>query len=403
MKLLAITPNFPPAPYGIRMGYFCRYLAGCGWSPYVVCQRRDGFLYPGYEMFVSRQIDIDIPLGGLARRIGRFIIPELFRCHEITRRIVETVTTQWNESRFDIILASIGSYGYTPWLAAASILSERWGIPWVMDLRDIAEQVEASSMKQRLSRLRYVAVRNHLLRRASLITTVSPWHVSFLSQSTSTSVELIYNGYDPSVFEVGAQPVRAPHFVLLYAGTIGGRAYGLRTFMLACDKLLAAGCVAREDLRIVIYTPSHAERAQFSRYACRDCVHVHDSVPHSDIPYLMRTASVLLLFTAESARGCMTTKSFEYAASRRPVLCMPASDPNLNSFIRETGSGVCTSDIGEAVTFVAEKYKEWKKTGAVANMPSNETLLEYSRERQSRKMEILLRRVLEGGQCIGTE
>ena len=104
-------------------------------------------------------------------------------------------------------------------------------MPLVVDLRDIAEQWGDNAYFTRkitpFKKLNYLIgkiyerkqlrIRNHILRNANAVTSVSPWHQATLAHYNNNS-HLIYNGYDALVFT--PKDITSDFFYITYLGKL---------------------------------------------------------------------------------------------------------------------------------------------------------------------------------------
>ena len=117
------------------------------------------------------------------------------------------------------------TYETFPLPTALKIAQER-NIPLIADLRDITEQFGANYFTNRHPKAPWLGKwfaqlkiknRNKVVKQASAVTSVSPWHVQYLSQ-LNPNVHLVYNGYDAKEFYF--KPISSSKFNLVYTGRL---------------------------------------------------------------------------------------------------------------------------------------------------------------------------------------
>jgi len=139
----------------------------------------------------------------------------------------------------------------------------------------------------------------------------------FRSKSAATPVFLIPNGYDPD--KVAGVAYEGPRpFMLVHTGNLFvGRETPLRAF------LEAVRTVAPEiaELRLVFrggFPPS--VRSEYEDLVAAGLLDAGDTVSHAEALDLVAGAFACLQFNSPNSPGALSTKIYEYAALRRPVL-----------------------------------------------------------------------------------
>lgn len=150
------------------------------------------------------------------------ILDILFRYK--TNKMFKACNKLVQKNHYGTILCS--TYRTFP-LPVAHKLSQKHGIPFIADMRDIIEQFTSDEYILhkihihplldkwiiKLVRKQLLNERNKTLRAAESIITVSPWHVQTL-QVYNPNVHLIYNGFDPDF--LSAEESYRPFLYYLY-------------------------------------------------------------------------------------------------------------------------------------------------------------------------------------------
>ena len=112
---------------------------------------------------------------------------------------------------------------------------------------------------------------------------------------------------------------------------------------------------------------------------------------------LMKRSQLLLLFSAVDPdpksfhrRGLYPGKVFEYFGARRPILCMPGDDGQLDQLLKETHTGVICSSREEVSGFFAEAFTEWQRAGRLTYQPDEAAVARYERRAQARELASIL-------------
>ena len=254
-------------------------------------------------------------------------------------------------------------------LRAARDLARSLGVPFIADIRDVDEQVPGAQYQSHRAwwtkpfRAWYSQVnirrRNKVLREATALTTISPWHVEFLKQF-NTNVHLVYNGYDERVFK--PEHVSTDQFYIRYIG----RLYDFQT-----------------------------EAAQLVREAVEELgmdnivlEFIHAGLTREQVVQKLNSSSVVLVFTSKATHGMMTTKFYEALGCERPVLCVPDDEGVLANTIRSTHAGGVADTKEQIKQFLLERYNEWQLKGYTQQRTRNNYV--YSRAHQAEQFESIL-------------
>ena len=325
------------------------------------------------------------------------------------KALVEYIESHLDMTSFDLIFCS--SYYYFP-LYAASSLSRKYHKPLVIDLRDIAEQwgnipyftrkiTKYQSINQIVGHLyakRQIYKRNKILQQAVFVTSVSPWHVHFLSQY-NRNTHLIYNGYDADTFI--PSNIATDKFRICYLGKL----YSIelrdpRPLFLGMKHLLAQKAISKEDVEIHFYTDSLG-REQIDplgkQYNIEDILHIHHYIAREEILPIMHTSSILLVLTttstADGTHGIMGTKFFENIGVEKPILS-PVSDRGcLADAIEKTNAGLAATTTEEVEQFILEKYHEWQEKGFTRQPVKNKE--QFTRQHEAQQFEELFLQCLQ--------
>ena len=392
-KILILTDCFPPNG-GPRMGYLADFLKRNGWDLYVVTIDKivgaESQIKPLIDSEKIFRINVDHYSTLSLRRFKDYIFyPEKTHEGNLKDCFIDSVLNQLKETNFSFIIASTAFF-YSV-LSAADHLSKLLGVPWCADLRDIIEQSPSNnkSLRKQIRDKVIINRRNSLIKSASFITTISKWHVKFLLKKFSSRVHLIYNGYDPSLFPVLMPPIRSEIFKIVYTGNLW-KSRDLTLIFKSLDDLIFEKVIEIKNVSVEIYGNNSEMTKEYSTFKSGISIKKFDMIDHNKIPEFLRYASILIVIVGQNTKGIMTTKAFEYIASRRPVLSIPKADGTLTEIIIQTQSGNSCDREEEVSQMILGLYNQWKEHGAVNNMPENSNVYKYSREYQSSKFNDLI-------------
>lgn len=375
-KILIISDPIAPPSYAPRVTSMYRYLGEAGH-------------------------DVVLEAGELPgkRSLWRFVGDKLW--NESDREFAKQLLAKYEKGRFDVILCT--TYYYFP-LLTAERLSKAWGIPYVVDLRDIVEQwgtksyfttklpnlLGAEKIVARWYEQKNLRMRNRILAGAKAVTTVSPWHQEHLQALTKTPVHLIYNGYDEEEmhFEKKGSEVFSVAFI--------GRFISLslrqpQLLFAAVGEILKDGEIEKGEWRLDFYAEAEKEaevRALAREYGAEKLLQWHGFVSRSELNNIMAESSVLLALGCppkDGQHGILGTKVFEAIGVEKPLLLVPSDEDSLAQLIRETGIGCAARDKEEVKAFLREKYAEWKQNSYTRITIENKQ--NFSRRLEAERME----------------
>lgn len=267
-------------------------------------------------------------------------------------------------------------------------LKEKYGIPWIADLRDpwtdiyYYKQLYPSFFAQKKD----ASYERRVLEKADKIIVVSEsLKKLFLSKSEKIDpkkVIVIPNGYDPEDFQDVSFP-KNEIFTLSYTGTIA-QTYDLKTFAKACK-----ACFTNKNRKAKIrFVGSNSNWIQsvFEEENSTHLLELIPSVEHKKSVEYLQSSDALLLLIPQSThnKGILTGKIFEYLGSNKPIIGIGPTTGDAAEILRRCEAGEMF-DYGhfEAInTYLESIYQKWEKdTLAVSNKKNIE---EFSRKAQSK-------------------
>lgn len=262
---------------------------------------------------------------------------------------------------------------------------------WIVDYRDLWT---GNPYRDRNATIRSFLewFQRRLLRRASMITTVSPPLQTALQQLAPTvPVEVILNGHE-GILSSSTLPVDHSRIRIVHAGTIY-KQDNVKPLLEAIRGLIDEQRldVSRLDLCFLGDKLGNLE-ADLDQFQLRDLARLPGQVPRSQAHAAQRQATLLLLLGTNEP-GILHGKLFEYVAACRPVLDVGDTDAtDAAQVLRKTRCGIAVGDdvqmIKQVILQVAEgQVPDWFN-------PDLPVIASYSREHQSRKLERLMRQLM---------
>ncbi len=406
-KVLIIAYCFPPMqvigsqrPYGLA-----KYLKHFGWDPTVLTIRHAGNFPRGIRVLPTEYSDRIAsikrlagfnPAAGVHQQMGipvtkHFSYPALrskaikafrelvaFPDEEIGwyGHAVETASRLMDEEKIDAIIST--SFPVTSHLVAKK-LKQKYGVPWIADLRDLWTQnhyygkFEAVRFLERRLELKTLSCAD------ALVTISQPLADALKGLHAGKDVRCITNGFDPDDFK-GAPSNLTEKFSITHTGRLYNGRRDPSMLLEATARLISENRIDSTDMEIAFYGPSEEWlTADINKYGLKDIVKVRGSVPRQEAIWKQKESQLLLLllWNDERERGVYTGKLFEYLGARRPILAIGGANSIVKDLLADTGSGRLAEDSRQLETILMQYYREFKSSGEVA-YHANDRLEYYS-------------------------
>ena len=397
-RILILTDSIAPPAYAPRIVSLTRYLSARGEQVVVFSDCEKG-VQPFTDACGQWENTAYYQTGN---QQWKYIADKLFGQRE--RAFQTYIETTVNVADFDVIFCS--TYYYFP-LQATYRLARKYNKPFVVDLRDIAEQWgDIPYRTHSLSPVRWVNTwlhraytalnirkRNRVLKAANQVITISPWHQQFLERITKP-VHLIYNGFDEQEFY--PNDLRSDTFIISYTGKIYDLSFrDPRLLFEAMQQLIANQQIDTSKIQIRF----HIDQASIiplqqlvAQYGLTDNCRIEGYIPKSELLPLLHRSSILLVLTSKStpqgAHGIMGTKIYEAMGVGKPVLCVRSDEECMEQVITQTNAGLAGKKVEEVADFILAKYAEWQQNGFTRQPIQNQQI--FSRQYQSSQIEALL-------------
>lgn len=257
------------------------------------------------------------------------------------------LTDHLRHNSYDLV---VGIYSPHFHLRHAAAIEQKFGIPFVIDFRDLfnnraADRPEAPFAPTYLERM-VLASWKRWMRKAAGFTSVSQPLTEVLSRWFKTPGATIINGYDPE----GFPDVNPPRdcFITTYSGTLY-TTQNLRVFLegyadFARDKddvlLTFRGVTSVMESRV---------RDELAKWAPNVRSTMLPRCTREENLRALRESHVLFYPGHEGMRGSYSSKIFEFIAAERPIIHAPADGDVIDELLAEfegctstsTPAGVC--------------------------------------------------------------
>ncbi|MGH2539359.1 MAG: glycosyltransferase [Actinomycetota bacterium] len=294
-------------------------------------------------------------------------------------RAGERLAKRWQP---DVIYASAPPYTA---LVAARAVATRTGIPWVAGFRDLwADYPHGGTLGRVLDRV----LESRVLRTAAGAVVTSDEAAAVVRARHGTPTATVMNGYDPDDVREPTPVSSTQGLRIVYTGVLMHDQRDPSPLFHAMRELrdtggtVVAGFFGRDSAMAL----RAAERAGVG-----DLVSGEGPIPYEESVQAQRDADVLLLIQSSdpAERHTCPAKLFEYAAARRPVLCIGPDDGVVGRLVREFDLGVVLQNPEQIARELRRLLDVKARRGRIPDL-SPEPPPELSRIRQVAKLAVFL-------------
>ena len=372
---------------GKRMVRFARYLQSRHGDVHIISESYEG----SWSEFAS----VDYPDPALRpprsshRILGRIarIVRDCARYPDLHAGFAKFATERalalYHTDPPDVILCSVNPVSL---LRSADILSGKWGIPWVVDYRDLWSFSPYRSVPRWRRRLDQRFVERHA-RSASSATAVSPG----LAESVSawhSDVHVLWSGLDFPKEDAGKREDSSLPHVISHTGNLYDARRNPAPLFEALNRFEQSEA---RQFRVVFHgMDSHQLASLFRKQAGQADVHAHGFVSHEESVRIQESSfiNVLLTWNDPRTQSTITGKVFEYIQAGRPILHIGNPDNEAARLLERTGAGVTLNDPVSIAAFIQSIMAgNW-------SMPARASLEPYLIQHQGQRLLDLLERVV---------
>ncbi len=213
----------------------------------------------------------------------------------------------------------------------AAILSEKTGVPLIIDFRD----PWIGNLHRKGKGIRHVIEQNleafAFSRAARIITVTESFRAAFIERYPQhrDKIFVVPNGYDAQDFKISAAPVRDGSKMVIYYGGILYEKRSPRVFLQGLAKALNDGRIPRDKIRVEFagvfdYPGKTANYDEVMRLHLEDIVEVIGYLAHQEHVREMAAADILLLIGDQTvgSEAYVPAKLYEYLGMGKPILAV---------------------------------------------------------------------------------
>ena len=243
-------------------------------------------------------------------------------------------------------------------------LKKKYGIKWLADLREPWTDIyyykklhhgEGAKLKDKQYEYEVLSI-------ADIVTTTSSHTQKIFSDKLKrndvSKIKIVTNGYDEDDFK-SIPDVKEKIFTITFSGTIN-KQFGISGFLTAMQELITEDISV--NIRFVGITDDAIKNAASTLLG--NNVSFINYVPHkTSIEYCCSSHLLLLVIPEGENQGTIPGKTFEYIATRNPILCLSPENGSASEIIASTNAGESFThqDVKGIKEFVISYYRKWEQ------------------------------------------
>lgn len=275
----------------------------------------------------------------------------------------------------------------------AYTLKEKYGIPWIADLRDLWNLNPY---------VNHTRIRNHfekrlelkLFAKADALTTTTPLAKEKLSTlHPDKKIVPIVSGFDMDDFKGLKQTETTDKLTLMYAGSLYNGKRDPSILFEAIQQLNDEKKIDLNKISINFYGDSGNLEELSEKYNIKPAVHVNGKISHEEVLQNQMNSDVLLLVSwmNESETMFIPGKVYEYMGSKKPIYSIGYKEGSLKDLIEKTNVGYHVSNVGDAKKAIYDYYLKYNNNEL--KYSGNEFAEEYSMENTAKNFAKLLEEI----------
>ncbi len=381
-NVLLIANQYPPmGGSGVqRTAKFVKFLGDFGYKPIVLTRTVEGVLkdetlmsdLPKHRIYRTKSYDL-LNLPGVLKYAGKatnkfLLVPDadIIWSKYSLNKAINIINTE----KIDLIYST--SFPYSDHLLALKLKKIFPEIPWVVDFRDewtanpYILDMNYSARRRKVEKNMETCVVNS----CDYFITNTPYMLENfikLYPELKSKSTVINNGFDSDDFEeLDTSYSYKDKFTITYVGSMYGRRRPDKVFEAISDLIISNKIDKDKFLLQLIGKMNADEMKQIThKFGLSENVNLVEYLPHKEAIANLIDSDVLLLLIGEGpgAENFSSGKIFEYINCNRPILAVIPTKGAAADIIRETNSGVISSNssVNDIKNKILALYTDWDK------------------------------------------
>ncbi|MCW5908125.1 MAG: glycosyltransferase [Chitinophagales bacterium] len=300
-------------------------------------------------------------------------------------------------SKYDLIIATgepfvLFRYG--------SLLAEKFNLPWVADYRDGWTTNQGNyrlNMLQKIQLAFFKTRERKYISTALVVTTASPDYAKSLAENfVNKNIEVIYNGFDETVFEKAAEKTFDKNvFYITYAGTIYEH-QNLEMFLEGVERFVAHYSIPHSSFQVRFFgiDGQAVAKKRIQKFeSLKPYISFHPRIAYAEIPTLLRQSHILLLLSSPGA-DWLNAKIFDYLAAERCILLVQNDKGILEKMIKDNTAGYAADSVDDVKNILNTQFENFKSGKNFSGSAAN-TYRMFSRKAQAVRFAELIKSTIK--------
>ena len=278
------------------------------------------------------------------------------------------------------------------------LLHKRFNIPWIADYRDdwtTTELVTHRNILESFIFRLHSYYEQKWVASAAMITSVSPYYVSKISQFVGIPGHTIYNGFDDLITTL-TNSISTKKFVITYNGTLYP-SQDIEGFIQVINSLITE-YYTKIDVLVqfpgVAFDPIQSERIHSLITGYEKNYFISDRIPKHEVFQLQADSDLLLMLSHLGLKGAPSSKLYEYLSFRKPILCYPSDEDIIASVLTETQLGLITKDESHLKKVLARSIEAKINGKPLITGIDEKAILKYCMKNQVEQLSLSLTKVI---------
>ena len=273
-------------------------------------------------------------------------------------------------------------------------LKDKYGIPWVADLRDlwnlnpyINHNVIRRYFEKRLEMKTFKNV-------DALTTTTELAKQKLQSIHPDKKIVSVVSGFDPQDFEKTKQTEESEKLTLIYAGSLYNGKRDPSILFDSIGQLIKENKIDPNKIVIDFYGDDTNLKELSQKYDIQNNVRIHGRITQEEVLQHQMNSDVLLLISwmDESEKMFIPGKIYDCIGCKKPVLSIGYKEGSLKDLINETNIGYHVSDVEGCKKSIYDYYTKYNKNEL--KYTGNEFAEDYSLRNTAKNFSKILEEII---------
>lgn len=273
-------------------------------------------------------------------------------------------------------------------------LKEKYGLPWVADLRDLWNlnpYIHHNAIRKYFEKKLEMKTFKNV---DALTTTTELAKETLQTIHPTKKIECVVSGFDPEDFEKTIQNKNSERLTLMYAGSLYGGKRDPSILFDSISQLIAEDKIDSEKIVVDFYGDETNLAELSKKYSITDNVNIHGRITQNEVLQLQMNSDVLLLISwmNESEKMFIPGKVYDCIGCKKPILSIGYKEGSLKDLINRTDIGYHVSDVEECKKAIYDYYTKYNKNELKYN--GNEFAEDYSLKNTAKNFSKILEEVI---------